>query len=291
MTPIALRPNPSIEGQLLACDLQPPLMSNLKRALMQVPTGSIKRRLSLLCAIALGPLLLSFSQVTHASGSCSLEVIEEVSRAWGIGADDTILDSTCKQWPSDNRSQLVVLTFARQSHLKYVDELPMHVALIQNHNIRILNHFQTKIVEDAAWNVQEGYFTLDTAKYYLAKDTRAFAVRERGFRESRGMDHGFDDQLTLFVVEPNTKIRPVLSIPHMRVWRYEFDGANIRSDAIVATLTASVAKTSSHGLADLLFVASEERNHRILFSEIVSYDGTTYRAEHLLEKLEAWWHQ
>lgn len=91
--------------------------------------------------------------------------------------------------------------------------------------------------------------TLDTARYSLAPDRRAFGVRHRFTNGSR-LNPLDEVQLTLYVKEGET-LRPVLQ--KLLVYQYggEWDGdcEGERSEVI---RTVEIAKTSSQGYADLI---------------------------------------
>nr|WP_090282177.1 hypothetical protein [Pseudomonas granadensis] len=91
--------------------------------------------------------------------------------------------------------------------------------------------------------------TLDTARYSVAPDIRAFGVRSR-FTNSSRLNPLDETQLTLYVREGET-LRPVLQ--QLLVYQYggEWDG-NCEGERSEITRTVEIAKTSSHGYADLI---------------------------------------
>ena len=188
---------------------------------------------------------------------------------------------------------LVVLAYALPGHVKYDDDLPYHLALMQLPSMKVLNHYKGKIVEDASQWVDDGYFTIDTARYELSKSVRAFALREGGFHESGAMDHGAEDKFTLYLLGRNGGIRPIFSIPYMRFWWYDDDQnkGQYKENARIGKIAIDVQDTETNGFRDLMATASEENTNRIIFKHLLQYDGSTYQSKELMKKIYTWWHQ
>lgn len=91
--------------------------------------------------------------------------------------------------------------------------------------------------------------TLDTARYAVAPEVRAFGVRTR-FTNSSRLNPLDETQLTLYIREGET-LRPVLQ--QLLVYQYggEWDG-DCEGERSEITRTVEIAKTSSHGYADLI---------------------------------------
>ncbi|WP_433589446.1 hypothetical protein [Pseudomonas koreensis] len=90
---------------------------------------------------------------------------------------------------------------------------------------------------------------LDTARYKLTSDIRAFGVRAI-FKNSSRVNPMDETQLSLYVKEGG-KLRPVLD--RMLVYRFggEWDG-NCAGERATTISTIEIGKTSSHGFADLI---------------------------------------
>lgn len=113
---------------------------------------------------------------------------------------------------------------------------------------------KTSFFESNAVALQE--LELDTGRYKLTADLRAFGVRVR-FKNSSRVNPMDEIQLTLYVKE-GEKLRPVLE----RLLVYEFGGewdgrcAGERSEV---SRSIEMAQTRSHGFADLI-VKSQQSN-------------------------------
>lgn len=252
-----------------------------------------KFRCLLLRVIASLVCLLPIS--ASAKTQCPEGAIRSLAKSWKIDSAAEIRDASCKLWPTDGSKMLVVLAYAPPGHVQYSDGLPFHLALVRLPSLRVLNKYQGKIIEDASQWVGNGYFTIDTAKYELSEGVRAFALREGGFHESGGMDHGAEDNFTLYLLTSDGRIRPVLSIPYMRFWWYEFDQHQgldkSRATARIGVITIAVQDTMTHGFRDLMATAREEGSNKIIFRQLLQYDGSAYQTKALMEKIYAWWHQ
>lgn len=129
--------------------------------------------------------------------------------------------------------------------------------------------------------------TLDTARYWVAPDIRAFGVRTR-FTNSSRLNPLDETQLTLYVREGQT-LRPVLQ--QLLVYQYggEWDG-NCEGERSEITRTVEIAKTSSQGYADLIVRTRETGTSSVgkgdackdkiteykPVSTILRYDGKSY---------------
>ncbi len=90
--------------------------------------------------------------------------------------------------------------------------------------------------------------TIDTARYRLTPELRAFGVRA-DFKGSSRVNPVAEHQLSLYVKEGQT-LRPVLD----RLVVYEFGGewdGNCAGERYELSRTVEIAKTTSHGFADL----------------------------------------
>ncbi|WP_213937370.1 hypothetical protein [Pseudomonas sp. dw_612] len=90
---------------------------------------------------------------------------------------------------------------------------------------------------------------LDTARYKLTPDLRAFGIRVR-FKGSSGPNPMDESWLSLYVKEGN-KLRPVLD----RLVVYDYSGewdTRCAGERANTVRTIEIGKTSSHGYADLI---------------------------------------
>jgi hypothetical protein len=159
------------------------------------------------------------------------------------------------------------------------------------------------IQEDAITEVGRGSLQIDTARYQLTEDVRAFGIRfDSTARGPSCAEGSIDDDLTLFYPDDHV-LRPVLSL-YMKVQR-AFTGcigsATGHDSGEYAELSIAVEKSISHGFHDLKVVAhvmpysdqeeeepaKEKKLAKTRFeSYILKYDGSRYVHS---DKNPPWW--
>lgn len=195
-----------------------------------------------------------------------------------------VVAGVCKPWPQDNRRTIAALAY--DGRVEYQKELLL--AIVDSRSGRVIASHKGVIPEDAATEVTSTSLGLDTGRYTLSKTTRAFGLRLNTFRDRCGFEGGFDDELTLYVVNGGT-IRPVLT-ETMLQWRYgnvsRCNGEEVpRTEANVSI---SVEKTSSNGLADLRLAARRNDGKKAV-TAIVKYNGEHYDLQPWQKIFGAWW--
>lgn len=195
-----------------------------------------------------------------------------------------IISGVCKAWPAGGSKMLAA--FAYDAGVEY--EKKLVVALVDTARHKIAASYQGAIPEDAASEVGSNSLWLDTARYTLSANTRAFGLRASTFRDRCTYEGGYDNDLTLFVVDGKA-IRPVLGLT-MTHWRYQgVSRCNGEEPSrIEASLLISVAPTRSNGFADLLISARRDDAKRPLTVKL-HYDGRIYRTESWSEAFGRWW--
>ena len=195
-----------------------------------------------------------------------------------------LVAGTCKPWPTDKSK--VIAAFAYDGGTE--DEKQLLLAVVEGSSNRVIASYKSVIPEDAATEVSSHSLKLDTARYTLSKETRAFGLRINTFRERCIYEGGLNDELTLFVVDGQT-IRPVLT-ETMNHWSY--DAGNRCSGEDVprteANVLISVEPTVSNGFADLRLTAirGDKKNP---VSSIVKYNGERYDLKPWSTAFGAWW--
>jgi hypothetical protein len=253
--------------------------------------------LLLTAAIGLGPCALAQTTADDHTNRCSPAVVQQVAKhlglrhfsypAPGMSASaqngGLIVAGVCKAWPADPSKTLAA--FAYDDGTEYEKQLLL--AVIDRRSQRVTASHHGEIPEDAASEVSENSLKLDTARYQLSPTTRAFGVRLNTFRERCGYEGGFDDELTLFVMDGKT-IRPVLT-ETMQRWSYG-SGNRCAGEEVSRTEThivIAVEPTASHGFADLRLTAQRSDKKKTL-SAIVRYDGERYELKDWKRAFEAW---
>ena len=160
--------------------------------------------------------------------------------------------SVCKDWPAyPGQTLSATARFARASN--YVEGnshgfYDVDLSVLQDGgSVPVATYHQPAAFETDGVALVE--LALDTARYKVAADLRAFGVRARVTNASR-LNPLEEVQLSLYVREGAT-LRPVLS--QLLVSQYSGEWNDIcEGERSEITRTVEVAKTSSHGYADLI---------------------------------------
>ncbi len=236
--------------------------------------------------------------VPKKQGACDGKIIENIGRnldldyfshpKYGsypsIENGGLIFSSYCKKLP--NNKAITISVFAYDSGVESEKELVL--VLSDTLSDKIIASYQEPIPEDAVTEIDENSLSLDTAKYILSSNTRAFGVRINGFMDRCGYEGGYDNQLTLFILD-DKKLRPIFS-ETMSQWHYKLANRCNGEDPpqTYANIVISIEKTSSHGFHDLrLSVISNSMLKSP--SVIIKYDGKSYDTSPWRKAFDIWW--
>lgn len=249
--------------------------------------------------ICFGQYALAQTQSEEDASRCSDAVVKRLGKHFGltdfaypasgmypsVENGGLLVAGICKPWPTNNSR--TIAAFAYDAGIEYEKQLLL--AVIERPNNRVIASYKGVIPEDAATEVSSYSLRLDTARYTLSKNTRAFGLRLSTFRDRCTYEGGFDDELTLFVVDGQT-IRPVLT-ETMSHWSYgggnRCGGEDVpRTDA---NTLISVEPTISNGFADLRFTAIRSDKKKPV-SAVVKYSGERYDLKQWSTAFNAWWY-
>lgn len=165
-----------------------------------------------------------------------------------------VVSESCKSWPF--KPDVLLAAFAYDAGVEYQKNLI--IAMISKKTKHVIASYQTVIAEDAITTVGNDSLQLDVARYQIAKDTMAFALR---FKSSAiGASCGeanWNDELTLLMPK-GKEIYPVLRL-------YMFQQKSIRgclsvqvADAVWrnADLTISIGKKQTNGFYNVVAKAN-----------------------------------
>jgi len=215
--------------------------------------------------------------------NCTEKALAALRTTLPISPNDNILASACKPWPDDKSRMLVAIAYEPAAPETGLQEFqaPFYVAMVNAETFQVISRYQSKIEGDATTDIHGMSFWLDTARYYLNKDTRAFGLRIRSFHDRCTYEGGFDNELKLFVIE-GFNIRPVLQGLYLSVWNREGQscgGEPANGDVAEVTrsvaLSLSVEPTRTNDYADLLITATRVENKRTEAVK-VRYNGKEY---------------
>ena len=244
------------------------------------------------CLVLLATLISSVDIPVYAGESCDNQLIASVGKHFDIknfnsgDENGVIMAATCKTWPY--KDNIVIAAFAYAADPKEKSDMESEKGLLvltmDEHSRTIISSYRDTVGEDALTWVRQDSLQLDTARYQLSKDVRAFGLRfHSGAPWPRGAEHTWDDQLTLFVPSGN-ELRPVFKY-FMNVQR-SLNGSVDAWES--AALSISIEKIASNGYADLKISAVIEPGTDIdpppatmnmkkrVESSVLHFDGSTY---------------
>jgi hypothetical protein len=174
-----------------------------------------------------------------------------------------VVAEACRIWPYDDVTRLAVVAYSR-SATNVVEgdrELGLVVAMLDTAATRVIASHTDTITEDAVMLITDSSLRLDTARYDLAPNVRAFGISiGSAARGPSCPDGGANDELRLFVRD-GVRLRQVLSI-FQDDWRQVSGSFCNRSEASIqesARVSVGVEKSSRRGFADLRLIAIVER--------------------------------
>ena len=202
--------------------------------------------------------------------------------------------AACKLWPAFPGRSIVVLPMPRPSPEPGVTAYDLEVLVIQrpdNGNTE-RDTILSRLFEPAALTsdaIAIDDIRIDTARYTLAADTRAFGIRVRYRGSSRANPYA-SETLRLYAMK-GVKLHKALDEIELDMDGGEWDtSCNGRFDQVRSTL--SVARTTNEGYADLLVQRTRTENRAStqeggecvekampaqLRTYTLHYDGETYR--------------
>lgn len=227
--------------------------------------------------ILLTAMLAPWLSQAVAGQVCDDKVVASLKASWQIGTEGSVRAASCKLWPDDSSKMFVALAYEPPNYPAVTDhQLPLYLAIVNLESLNVLGSYKGSIEEDAVTLVNEGSLAFDTARYFLAKNVRAFGLRVSATVQPRFSEGGYGDVLSLYVIE-GEQIRPVLHDLPMRYWTYEggFYGGGTNYTTKKTDFSLSVAPTTSHGFFDLL-VTAKTTGLRKTTTQKLQYDGQVY---------------
>ncbi|MBX9406888.1 hypothetical protein K5E40_14495 [Pseudomonas baetica] len=173
------------------------------------------------------------------------QVFADCTPAPVMGDEDL---SVCKDWPAYPGLTISAKTRFTRAAAGALSTHDLDLSVLKDAQPKPIAtyHQATAFVMDGV-SLRE--LTLDTARYKLTPDLRAFGVRALLTNGSR-LNPLEENQLSLYVRE-GEKLRPVLR----QLVVYEYGGEwddNCAGERFEISRTIDIAKTSSHGYADLI---------------------------------------
>ena len=202
--------------------------------------------------------LISPTKMCHAATKCDAEYISKIASNLHpklMKSANTKLDeslSVCKVKPDDSSKNIVILAFPSANYPPSEDmtNYDIDVLIVDAVSSTVLSHYwqETALTSDA---MEIEQITIDTARYKLATDTRAFGMRVHYSNHSRVFQSS-DETLTLFISDGKL-LRPVLDALYVYRQSGENSAGNDCSDETsIIKRTISVDDKLNQEYRDLL---------------------------------------
>jgi hypothetical protein len=193
--------------------------------------------------------------------ACGDAMVDALAKAAKVTAD--VVAQACKPLPDDPRTTIVVAAFGNADEEDGTKQ--QVVGLVDTASSRVLAMGRDTIEEDAVTHVGESAYVIDTARYRLSPEVRAFGIVFHS--DARGPscpDAYASGELTLWVRDGKA-LRPVLGT-NLDGWvsvKGTACGAG-HGEAVSedAHITVAVEKTATHGYADISLTAHITSSHR-----------------------------
>jgi hypothetical protein len=237
--------------------------------------------------------LLEDSGIDISQQRCDQSQIAALRQALSIPANAKLRASVCKAMP-DRAPQLLVAIAYEPFDYKTNNqwELPIQIAIVDGNTHKLVASTKRSFTEDAARSIGMDSLWLDTARYQLSKELRAFGLRINAENSASCADGGSDNELSLFVQEQR-QLRAVLGPLTMRRFYHDVEPCNAGAKSSASTtswqLTIEVQRKHHSGFADLILV--ERRSNAPVDSATstverrvrLRYDGSNYQERSVLK--------
>jgi hypothetical protein len=231
---------------------------------LHLPADLVERNIGLnvirLATVLVACLLSATAFAQTRADVCTPDVYEAVKQHLQIDrfaprrGDGIVIAAACRIWPHQPDSLLAA--FAYDEGVEY--EKRLIVLVLDAKTKRVISSFRDVIGEDAVIEVGEHSLALDTARYQLGEQARAFGVRFQSAARGASCGQGYwGNELTLFLPEGST-LRPVAGL-NLSFTRWLVGCPATALDRALwedAQLTVRVGTTRTNGLFDLIVTAS-----------------------------------
>jgi hypothetical protein len=211
-----------------------------------------------------------------------------------------LVAGVCKLLPSDQSKKIAAFAYDSGGGRGINDPFnDLLIAIVDQQKNMVVGSYSYKFYLGPGGIKEGDGLRIDTARYVLAPNVRAFALDiTSGYSHHCG-DGGVGAERTLYVQE-GKNIRPILFIPAMSSWSYiegNFE-CTTPPDSYVeiienVNLAIELGTGKTNGYRNLVVTAVSSRSDgkhtgRKTFSYTLRYDGQQYPTEEMSKALEKW---
>jgi hypothetical protein len=200
-----------------------------------------------------------------------------------------IIAKACKTLPTDSSKLITVIAYDSTKEF----EKNFVVAIVDKSKQKVVSIYQNMIGEDAILTLGEGSLHIDTARYQLAQDIRAFGIDvETVYMYGGCYEGGIGPQRSLYV-PTGDKIKQITDWFYLSDWSYTNGGSTCNGgtgDQSTEGFSYSIAvgNKSSKGMKNLQIIGKSSDRKRRPFTYMLRYDGDKYPTDGLQESLSKW---
>lgn len=268
----------------------------------------IRNVISACLLILSAPCVLAQAQSEVDAGRCSDATVKLVGKrfhlhnfvypVWGASENGgLIVAGVCKSWPKNSSREIAA--FAYDEGVQH--EKLLVVAVIDTRTNQVISSYKAPIQEDASLTVGENSLRIDTARYDLTPEVRAFGIDiTTSYHQGCG-EGGLDTERTLYIPDHKT-LRPVLRLLAISWWHFIQEGnwrcaPNVPDDVptIIENtgLTLEMGNAVTNGYRDIIVKAHSSRDDdkptgKRTFSYVLRYDGSQYPTDQMWKAFEKW---
>lgn len=207
-----------------------------------------------------------------------------------------VVSAACKVWPKDTTKTIVAVGYST----KVESEKGFVVAVVETATGKAVSLSRNKIEEDDSMKLRYDSLSIDTAKYDLTSEVRAFGVNiTSGASGPNCRDGGTGSERSLYV-QDGKNLKRVLERLSITDWQFVSGGMCLGGNAgktatIIEELPASIAiaKTATNGYYDLVITRISKldngaKSKRQPFQYILKFDGQRYSTDSMEKAYWKW---
>lgn len=205
--------------------------------------------------------------------------------------EDNFDSVACKRLPGT--SGIMLGSYFQRNFIDSLDDSSQYlwrVVLVDTTTHQVVSAYTGSVGDEGGIRIDSDQIWLDTARYYLNDDTRAFGVRLDIGHASRYAEGGASGYMTLFVREQE-KLRPVLKSLPMNYWTNQGGHFSVTDEPAPihqAKVYINLGNQRSHGYRDLKLttkvkdktsqqMGSDAYEKAWSFEQTLKFDGKAYQ--------------
>lgn len=193
-------------------------------------------------------LILATSKSIYAQSDCDNEFINSITKQLGQKTQASDVYCASKSMPTESSQQIIALAIPSRVTNNEVDTYDLNVVVARNSDHKILRGVVQKNAIESDAFVFKG-LSIDTGRYNLTPNTRAFGVRISHEGSSHANPYS-NEVLNLYVIK-NSALKEIMNSLVTKAYSGEWD-TNCSGNFTEQLRTIDMAKSVHNGYADLI---------------------------------------